>query len=93
MKKKPQEKRFLCPGKIRRQKAFFLTSQDKSNIMKGSFEQSNGGQGVLARSLRLLTSIRRQVMAMSEYEITMILIAALTLMLKRIEFILNQSKK
>ena len=51
------------------------------------------GQGKYAELDHLPEYEGRQVMDMDGYQITMICIAAMTLLLKLIEFILNQIKK
>ena len=78
---------------MRKSPCSFLTSRNKFSIMKLPFDPSGGRQGVNTRSLYLLSFIRKQVMYMTGYEITMICIAAMTFLLKLIEFIVDQNKK
>ena len=73
--------------------ATFLTKRSIENIIKSLFALQTADRESNTRGCYLPEFIRRQVMYMNGYEITMICIASMTLLLKLIEFILNQIKK
>lgn len=70
-----------------------MTFAPHSSIIKMPFERSKGRQGGDYAGLGLPICERRQVMCMNAYEITMIVIASMTLLLKLIEFIFNSTRK
>ena len=61
--------------------------------MKKPSEQSDGKTGRKYAALSPAGHKGRQVMDMDVYQTTMVCLAAMTLLLKLIEFILNQIKK
>ena len=72
---------------------FFLTKSLLFHIIKKPSEQSDSKTGRQYPELAPAEHKGRQVMDMDVYQTTMVCLAAMTLLLKLIEFILNQIKK
>lgn len=70
-----------------------MTALRYTPIMKLPSDHSGGRQEEIRGALRLPGMQTRQVMRMNAYEITMIVIASMTLLLKVIEVIINLMKK